>query len=114
MGMTTVTAMSQAFAAAELAGVDRAQLYDIMSAGPSNSPFMKFCKNYAVDGVSDLGFSMNNANKDLRYFVQMMKDLGTRSLVAEGTSTSLQAAVDQGMGDGNVPEIFDYFVELKA
>ena len=114
MGMTTVTAMSQAFAAAKLAGVDRAQLYDIMSAGPSNSPFMKFCKHYAVDGVSDLGFSMNNANKDLRYFVQMMTDLGTRSLVAEGTSTSLQAAVDQGMGAGNVPEIFDYFVELKA
>lgn len=113
MGMTTVTAMSQAFAAAELAGVDRAQLYDIMSAGPSNSPFMKFCKNYAVDGVSDLGFSMNNANKDLRYFVQMMSDLGTRSLVAEGTSESLKAAVEKGMGDGNVPEIFDYFVELK-
>ncbi|MEO1323189.1 MAG: NAD(P)-dependent oxidoreductase [Pseudomonadota bacterium] len=113
MGMTTVTAMSQAFAAAELAGVDRGQLFDIMSSGPSNSPFMKFCKNYAVDGVSDLGFSMNNANKDLRYFVQMMSDLGTRSLVAEGTSTSLQAAVDKGMGDGNVPEIYDYFVELK-
>lgn len=113
MGMTTVTAMSQAFAAAELAGVDRQQLYDIMSAGPSNSPFMKFCKNYAVDGVSDLGFSINNANKDLGYFVQMMSDLGSRSLVAEGTSTSLQAAVEAGMGDGNVPEIFDYFVKLK-
>ena len=114
MGMTTVTAMSQAFAAAELAGVDRAQLYSIMSAGPSNSPFMKFCKNYSVDGVSDLGFSMNNANKDLRYFVQMMSDLGTRSLVAEGTSTNLQAAVDAGMGAGNVPEIYDYFVDLKS
>ena len=113
MGMTTVTAMSQAFAAAELAGVDRQQLYDIMSSGPSNSPFMKFCKNYAVDGVSDLGFSINNANKDLGYFVQMMSDLGSRSLVAESTSTSLQAAVDAGMGDGNVPEIFDYFVKLK-
>lgn len=113
MGMTTVTAMSQAFAAAELAGVDRQQLYDIMSAGPSNSPFMKFCKNYAVDGNSDLGFSINNANKDLGYFAQMVSDLGSRSLVAEATSASLQAAVDAGMGDGNVPEIFDYFVKLK-
>lgn len=112
MGMTTVAAMSQAFAAAELAGVDRAQLYDIMSSGPSNSPFMTFCKNYAVDGVSDLGFSINNANKDLGYFVQMMSDLGSRSLIAESTSTNLQAAVDAGMGDGNVPEIFDYFVKL--
>jgi len=34
-------------------------------------------------------------------------------LVAEATSASLQAAVDAGMGDGNVPEIFDYFVDLK-
>ena len=113
MGMTTVTAMSQAFAAAELADVDRQQLYDIMSSGPSNSPFMKFCKNYAVDGVSDLGFSINNANKDLGYFAQMVSDLGSQSLVAEATSKSLQAAVDAGMGDGNVPEIFDYFVKLK-
>ena len=113
MGMTSVVAMSQAFAAAKLAGVDRQQLYDIMSAGPSNSPFMKFCKNYAVDGNSDLGFSLNNANKDLGYFAQMVSDLGSRSLVAEATSTSLQAAVDAGMGDGNVPEIFDYFVNLK-
>lgn len=113
MGMTTVTAMSQAFAAAELAGVDRQQLYDIMSSGPSNSPFMKFCKNYAVDGVSDLGFSINNANKDLGYFAQMVSDLGSQSLVAEATSKSLQAAVDAGMGNGNVPEIYDYFVKLK-
>jgi len=113
MGMTSVVAMSQAFAAAKLAGVDRQQLYDIMSAGPSNSPFRKFCKNYAVDSVSDLGFSLNNANKDLGYFAQMVSDLGSRSLVAEATSTSLQAAVDAGMGAGNVPEIFDYFVELK-
>lgn len=113
MGMTSVAAMSQAFAAADLAGVDRQQLYEIMSTGPSNSPFMKFCKNYAVDGVSDLGFSINNANKDLGYFVQMMSDLGSKSLIAEGTSTNLQAAVDAGMGDGNVPEIFDYFVKLE-
>ena len=63
MGMTTVAAMSQAFAIADRAGVDRQQLFDIMSTGPSNSPFMQFCKNYAIDGVSDLGFSINNASR---------------------------------------------------
>lgn len=113
MGMTSVCAMSQAFAVAKLAGVDRQQLYDIMSAGPSNSPFMKFCKNYAVDNISDLGFSINNANKDLGYFVQMVSDLGSKTLIAEGTSANLKAAVEAGMGQGNVPEIFDYFTELK-
>ena len=113
MGMTTVTAMSQAFAVADRAGVDRAQLFDIMSAGPSNSPFMGFAKKYAVDNVSDLGFSLNNANKDLGYFLKMVEDMGTRAEIAEGTSNNLQAAVDAGMGDGNVPEIFDYFMKLN-
>ena len=63
--------------------------------------------------MSDLGFSINNANKDLRYFNQMVSDLGSRSLIAEGTSSNLSAAVEAGMGSGNVPEIFDYFVDLK-
>jgi 3-hydroxyisobutyrate dehydrogenase len=114
MGMTTVCTMSQAFAVADRAGVDRQQLYDIMSTGPSNSPFMGFCKKYAVDGVSDLGFSIANANKDLGYFLKMVEDLGTRAEIAEGTSHNLQAAVDAGLGSGNVPEIFDYFVKLEA
>ncbi|WP_220719261.1 NAD(P)-dependent oxidoreductase [Agarivorans litoreus] len=113
MGMTTVVAMSQAFAVADRAGVNRQQLFDIMSAGPSNSPFMQFCKNYAVDGVSDLGFSIANANKDLGYFLEMVKDLGTESKIAEGSSANLAAALDAGLGNGNVPEIFDYFLKLE-
>ncbi len=113
MGMTTVCAMSQAFAVADRAGIDTQQLFDIMSAGPSNSPFMQFCKNYAVDGVSDLGFSIANANKDIAYFVQMLADMGTRAQIAEGTAANLQAALDAGMGEGNVPEIFDYFKKLQ-
>ena len=113
MGMTTVATMSQAFAVADKAGVDRQQLWEIMSTGPSMSPFMQFCKNYAVDGVSDLGFSINNANKDLGYFLEMVKDLNTESQIAEGTSANLQAAVEAGMGNGNVPEIMDYFLKLE-
>lgn len=112
MGMTTVCTMAQAFAVAEKAGLDGQQLFDIMSTGPSNSPFMQFCKNYAVDNVSDLGFSIANANKDLGYFLQMVEDLGTESLIAQGSSANLNAALEAGMGNGNVPEIFDYFKTL--
>jgi len=113
MGMTTVCAMSQAFAVAEKAGVDKQQLFDIMSTGPSSSPFMQFCKNYAVDDVSDLGFSIANANKDLGYFLKMVEDLGTESKIAEGSSANLNAAVEAGLSNGNVPEIFDYFKTLS-
>jgi len=38
MGMTTVCTMSQAFAIAKRAGLEPQQLFDVMSAGPSNSP----------------------------------------------------------------------------
>jgi 3-hydroxyisobutyrate dehydrogenase len=110
MGMTTVVTMSQAFAIAERAGVDRQQLFDIMSAGPSNSPFMQFAKKYAVDGVSDLGFSIANATKDVGYFLAMVEEMGTRAEIAEGTFANLEAALDAGLGDGNVPEIFDLFL----
>ena len=105
--------LSQAFAVAQSAGVDGQQLFDIMSTGPSTSPFMQFCKNYAVDDVSDLGFSIANANKDLGYFLEMVAEQGTRSQIGEGTSANLQAAFDAGMGNGNVPEIFDYFTKLE-
>ncbi|ELA8075006.1 NAD(P)-dependent oxidoreductase [Vibrio alginolyticus] len=114
MGMTTVATMSQAFAVAKRAGVDGQQLFDIMSAGPSNSPFMQLCKFYAVDGEEKLGFSVANANKDLGYFLALCEELGTTSLIAEGTSKSLQAAVDKGLGQNDVPVIFDYFAELEA
>jgi 3-hydroxyisobutyrate dehydrogenase len=113
MGMTSVCAMAQAFAVAQRAGVDRAQLYQIMAAGPSHSPFMDFCKAYAVDGASTLGFSIANANKDLGYFLAMTEDLETRSGIAEGTAQSLSAAVESGMGQGDVPEIFEYFLALQ-
>ena len=93
MGMTTVCAMSQAFAVAASAGVDGQLLFDIMSTGPSSSPFMNFCKKYAVDDVSDLGFSIANANKDLGYFLEMVEGLGTRSQIGEGTSANLQGGI---------------------
>jgi 2-hydroxy-3-oxopropionate reductase len=112
IGMTTVTAMSQAFAVAKAAGVDGQQLFDIMSAGPSNSPFMQFTKFYAVDGEEKLGFSVANANKDLGYFLEMVKDLGTESPIAEGTSKGLKAAVEAGLGQHDVPVVFDYFTKL--
>lgn len=112
MGMTTVCTMSQAFAVAKKSGVDLQMLFDIMSTGPSSSPFMQFCKNYAVDNVSDLGFSLNNANKDVGYFLQMVSDLGTESKIAEASYAALEAALAAGMGEGNVPEIYDYFLQL--
>ena len=68
----------------------------------------------SLDGEEKLGFSVANANKDLGYFLALCEELGTTSLIAEGTSKSLQAAVDKGLGQNDVPVIFDYFADLEA
>ena len=52
------------------------------------------------------------ARAALGYFLKMVEDLGTESKIAKGSSADLQAAFDAGMGNGNVPEIFDYYRTL--
>ena len=47
----------------------------------------------------------------MNYFLQMLEDFGTSSEIAEGTSASMQATIDAGLGDRNVPEIFDMFAK---
>ena len=54
-----------------------------------------------------------NANKDLGYFLEMVKDLDTVSQIAEGTSANLNTAVAADMDNGNVPEIFDHCLKLE-
>jgi 3-hydroxyisobutyrate dehydrogenase len=43
----------------------------------------------------------------------MFFQTSSTSLIAEGSSSNLKAAVEAGLGNGNVPEIFDYFKTLN-
>ena len=111
-GMTTAAAMSEAFAMADRAGVDREALYDVMAAGPLRSMMMDFVKAYGVDGdPSKLGFSIRNASKDVGYYRQMSLDLGAKSTMSTSTNEAFTSAVDQGMGDKMVSEMVDFFVK---
>ncbi|WP_424927456.1 NAD(P)-dependent oxidoreductase [Amaricoccus tamworthensis] len=110
--MTTATAMSEAFAVADAAGIPRQQLYDVVSAGPLHSGMMDFVKAYCVDGdPNQLAFAVRNANKDVGYYARMTGDLGFESLVSEGPRKLLGSATDQGHGDIMVPQLIDF---LKA
>jgi len=107
--MTTACAMSEAFAMADHAGIDRQTLYDVMSAGPLKSGMMGFIKAQAVDKEIQLAFSLTNAGKDVGYYAQMTKDMGKGSLMAPGTANALATAKSDGWGDRMVPEMVDYF-----
>ena len=108
--MTTASAMSEAFAMADKAGVPRKALYDIMSAGPLHSGMMDFIAAYALDGNREkLAFTVRNARKDVGYYGRMADDLAVPSILSIGTKQALGIATSTGHGDKYVPELVDFF-----
>lgn len=111
-GMTTANAMAEAFAVADRAGVPRKLMHQVMAAGPLHSGMMDFVAAYGVDGdPSKLEFSIQNACKDVGYYVQMTEDAGYDSLIAPGPLKGLKAAVDAGEGEKMVSQIVDFYAK---
>ncbi|MHA1157946.1 MAG: NAD(P)-dependent oxidoreductase [Alphaproteobacteria bacterium] len=112
---TTAMAMAESFAMADLAGIRRETLYEVMSSGPLKSGMMDFIKAYAVDGnPNQLAFSVTNARKDVGYYVGMADDFDVPSLMSASTKQVLTLAKAQGWGARMVPEMVDFFVALNA
>ncbi len=112
-GMTVANSMAEAFAMADLAGVERQTLYDVMSAGPLHSGMMDFVKGYAVDGdPAQLAFAIKNARKDVGYYATMADDAGVPSLMSGAAKQALALAVAQGRGEDMVSQMTDFFADL--
>lgn len=109
-GMTVANAMAEAFAMADVAGVDRKQVYDVIAAGPLHSGMMDFVKAYGVDGdPSMLAFAIKNAAKDIGYYAKMAEDAGVNSIMSKGTLSALNDARDNGQADDMVSQMVDYY-----
>lgn len=106
--LTTACAMAEVFAMADLAGVKRQTIYDVLAAGPNRSGMMDFIRSYATDGKIDLAFSVANGAKDVGYYQQMAGDLGARSRMSGAALGTLTEATGSGFGDHMVPELVDY------
>jgi 3-hydroxyisobutyrate dehydrogenase-like beta-hydroxyacid dehydrogenase len=112
-GMTVANAMAEAFAIADITGVDRAQMHSVMAAGPLHSGMMDFVKAYAVDDdPNQLAFAIKNAAKDVGYYTQMAQDAGVESFMSQGALTALTAAIKQGRGDEMVSQMVDFYVDV--
>ena len=112
-GMTTAAAMSEAFAMAELAGIESKKLYDVMSAGPLHSGMMDFVAAFAVEGDKNkLEFSIRNAKKDVGYYSRMADDLNAPSMISVGAKQALGIATANGYGDRMVSELVSFFQDL--
>lgn len=115
-GMTVANAMCEAFAMADVQGVDRQAVYDVMSAGPLHSGMMDFVKGYGVDGdPSQLAFAIKNAAKDVGYYAEMAKQAGVTSVMSVSTLGALSDATNSGKGDEMVSQMVDYYAaKLKG
>ena len=109
--MTTACAMAEVFAMADAAEVPRDKVYQAMSAGPLRSGMMDFIRNYAIEGKIDLAFSVENAVKDINYYVQMAQDLNANSRMAIGAQSTLAEAAGVGHGAKMVPQMVDFLSE---
>ena len=106
--MTTACAMSEAFAAADAAGIARDKLYSVMAAGPLRSGMMDFIRNYAVEGKIDLAFSVANASKDVGYYREMAQALDLQSRMSGAADATLREINAGGDGALMVPEVVDW------
>jgi len=112
LGMTMANAVAEAFVMADIQGVSRQSVYDVMSAGPLHSMMMDFVKGYAVDNNPDqLAFAIKNAKKDLGYYDRMAKDAGTESHMVQSTLSALNEADAAGMGDNMVSQMVDFYAD---
>lgn len=113
--MTTACAMSEAFAMADLAGLDRKMLYDVMSSGPLKSGMMDMIKSGAVDNDPEkLAFSVANGLKDLRYYSNMTDDFQVPSFISPTVKNTLSIANATGWGEKMVPEMVDFMADIFA
>ena len=111
-GMTVANAMAEAFAMADVQGVDRQSVYDVMSAGPLHSGMMDLVKGYAVDGdPAQLAFAIKNAAKDVGYYARMAEQAGVESVMSVSTLGALSDASENGKGDEMVSQMVDYYAE---
>jgi len=111
-GMTVANAMAEAFAMADVAGVPRQDLYDVVSAGPLKSGMMDFVKGYAVDGdPNQLAFAIKNAAKDVGYYAQMASDAGVDSIMSKCALSALNEARDGGRADDMVSQMVDFYAD---
>ncbi len=100
---------------ADLAGLERKTLYDVMSAGPLKSGMMDFIKAGAVDNdPGQLAFSVANGLKDVGYYSNMADDFRVPSFVSPAVKSTLSLANVTGWGENMIPEMVNFMAKIFA
>lgn len=99
------TATAEAFAVGTKAGVDLRQLVNVVSAGGANSGLFQAMSKTLDGDYTGLKFELNNAAKDLRYYVHLTEAVQAPSLMGTSVHQSLSMAAALGFGTELVPSL---------
>ena len=112
LGMSIANAVAELYAVADLQGVNRQAVYNVISAGPLHSMMMDFVSKYALEGSDEaLAFSIKNGAKDIGYYAQMLEDAGTSSSLVSCANNAMKEAIANGKGEDMIPIMMDHYKE---
>lgn len=105
LGQAITTATAEAFAVGTMAGVDVNQLVRVVSAGAVNSGLFQAMSKTLNGDYAGLKFELNNAAKDLRYYVHLTESVKAPALMGSSVHQSLMTACALGYGQELVPSL---------
>ena len=105
LGQAITTAAAEAFAVGAKAGIDVNQLVRVVSAGAVNSGLFQAMAKTLQGDYTGLKFELNNASKDLRYYIHLTESVKAPSLVGTSVHQSLVTACALGFGAELVPSL---------
>ena len=107
IAQSTCTAVAEAFAVGQKAGVELKQLVALVSAGGVNSGLFQVMAKTLDGDLAGIKFELNNARKDVRYYTHLAEGLGVPTVVGEGVHQSLALACALGYGEKFVPSLVE-------
>jgi len=110
-----ITAVSEAKVVAERAGVDAALMFDVLSKGSADSFALR---NHGMKAVlprefPSRSFSVEYARKDLRYGLQLAREVGVDAKWGEDVDGLFQRAIEAGHG-GDYWPVISLLIEQDA
>jgi len=108
MVMGMIGLIAECYNAARTAGIDWQKLFEVMQQGSNNSGALRKMVGPALGGDFDgYPFSIANAEKDMRYYLNVADELGLRTPLADASYAVFAEALAAGKGALRVSRLID-------
>ena len=114
IAQASCTAVAEAFAVGQRAGIDLKKLVALMSAGLVNSGLIQVMAKTLDGDLAGMKFELNNARKDIRYYTHLAEGMAIPTVMGEAVHQSLSLACALGFGEKFVPSLVEAQEQLAG